>query len=186
MTKPARVPEHDLSENAESPWSYPLPGESSESFSRFKQYRDLGAQRTFTKVAQTSNISVSAVAQMARTNRWRDRAWSYDWHERRLAELALARERRQARETSIKIAMAMQSIGVHGLVELQRKVERGEALNLSVNELTTMAKLGQDLIDQSLGFDPDDAPLRPRIVVFMNGEEYKPPPPLDDEPKKPN
>src|ERR1019366_4789096 len=95
-------------------------------------------------------------------------------------EMALARERKQARERAIQISMAMQALATRGLVELQRKIERGEALNMSVSEMVAMAALGEKLVRQSLGEDPDRTFTK--ISVIMNGgEPYEPTPPKDPE-----
>jgi len=171
MIKRAGALAHDSSEDLDSEWSNPITGESSEAFSRFREYRDLGAVRTFTNIARTSNISVSAVAQMALKYHWRDRVWAYDYHNQRQAEVQLARQRKEARETAIKLSMAMQSVAAYGLVELQQKIKSGQALDMSVSELVAIAQLGQKLVDQGLGREPDGGTLM-KITVMKDGEPY--------------
>ena len=53
--------------------------------------------------------------------------------------------------------MSLQALGAQGLLELQKKIERGEALNMSVSDILTMAKAGTALVRSSLGEDRDPA-----------------------------
>src|ERR1017187_1282141 len=127
--------DRDSVESIETSWSHRLPNESPGAFAKFLIYRDLGAKRSFTNVARTSNISVSAVAQLALKYRWRQRAWAFDYAEQKEAEAQLARGRKAARERQIRLGMGLQDLGVRGLVEMQRKLEQGVPLNLTPREI---------------------------------------------------
>lgn len=156
-----------------------MPGESSEFFARFIMYRDLGAQRTLTKIAQASKISVSAVSQVAARFHWRERAWRFDLEQRRLDDMETARNRRAARERQIRLGQAMQTVAAHGLLELQKKIAAGVPLHLTGRQIADLAASGQALERMSLGEEYDHE-LAPKIVVKIinaEGDDVTPPPP---------
>ena len=170
MRKQTGLGDRDSSQGVESLGWDRLPGESSAAYRAFSMYRDMGAKRSLTFVSRNLNpgrpISVSAVSQWSTKYRWKQRCWEFDYHEQQEVERQLSRERKAVRERQIRLAMSLQALGAQGLIELQKKIERGESLNMSVADILTMAKAGTRLVRSSLGEERD--PAMTKIVVVLN------------------
>lgn len=168
MRKQTGLGDRDSSENIELVGWERLPNESSRAYGAFAFYRDMRTGRSLTKVAKNLNpgrpISVSAVSQWASKYRWRQRCWKFDYNEQQEAEKKLARQRRAARERQIRIGMSLQAIGTQGLLELQKKLEAGVPLNLTMAEILTLAQAGARLERQSLGEVRDRSLTEIRVV----------------------
>jgi hypothetical protein len=89
------------------------PGETSKAFSCFVVYRNLGAERSVSKVAQSPNIgsTPSTLSKWAENYRWVERARAYD---NMLDRVKVAEERRAIEEMTrrhIKAGQALQKVG---------------------------------------------------------------------------
>jgi hypothetical protein len=106
---------------------------------------------------------------MALKHRWKDRVFEYDWAEQRRADAELAARRREARQRQIRLAGAMQKIGMVGLEEMLQKIAAGVPLRLSIDEIANLAAAGQKLERESLGEDRDDV-LTKLVVKVVDGD----------------
>lgn len=62
-----------------------------------------------------------------------------------------SRERRATRESRAELGMLAQSIAEQGLAELQQKIERGEPLNLTVEQIIALVTAGAELERRARG-----------------------------------
>ena len=67
-----------------------------------------------------------------------------------------SRERRAARLKQAELGMLAQSLGERALAELQSKVDRGEPLNLTVDQIIALITEGANLERQARGVPPLD------------------------------
>src|SRR5690625_4034764 len=75
-----------------SPWEQQR-GESERQFARFNDYLDQEpGKRTFTRVAEIHDLDPSSVAEVAKRNRWRERASLYDAHRAKQRRDAIAQQ----------------------------------------------------------------------------------------------
>ena len=67
-----------------------------------------------------------------------------------------SRERRVARLKQAELGMLAQSLGEKALAELQGKIERGEPLNLTVDQIIRLVTAGAELERQARGEPSQD------------------------------
>ena len=156
------------------PWDR-LEGESAAAFSAFCEYRDMGAERSLVKVGQQLGKSRALMERWSAAWNWVGRVWDFDVAEAERTREQLARDRLAMRRRQARIGMAMQSVGSYGLRELQQKIERGEPLNLTVDEIVNLMRVGAELERRAVGEEKDSQYTK--IVVTFGGyeteEEYE-------------
>lgn len=96
------------------PWD-PQPGESARAYAAFEIYRDMGAGRSITKVAQFQNRGIAQLGEWSRQRSWVYRAACWDAEQRRLAAEDRTTKRKEAvdregRVASLIIAQALKHI----------------------------------------------------------------------------
>lgn len=82
--------------------------ESQQSFEAFQIYRDLGEERSITKVAQKCNKNRSLIARWSTQHNWVERAAAYDQYMDQQALKAEERERKKMAKRHAEIAMKFQ------------------------------------------------------------------------------
>ncbi len=96
-----------------------LPGESSQAFSAFLIYLELGEERTTQKVSQKLDKSGTLIRRWSARWRWVERARLYDNHLTRIKQGATEKIAKEMRERQVKIALLMQQKTIQLLVNLQ-------------------------------------------------------------------
>ena len=156
------------------PWDR-LDGESTAAFGAFCNYRDMGTERSLVKVGQQLGKSRALMERWSAAWNWVGRVWEFDVAEAERTREQLSRDRLAMRRRQIRLGMAMQSIASYGLRELQQKVERGEPLGLTVDEIVNLMRVGAELERRALGEEKDYQVTK--IVVNFGGyeteEEYE-------------
>jgi hypothetical protein len=180
--------ERNSEQDIEITWER-LPTETAKAYAAFCFYRDAGTSRSLTAVAKNLNpgrpITVQSVSEWAIKHNWKTRCWAFDYHNQQQLRLETAAARRAARERQCRLAVALQKVAMAGMAELLDKIKAGLPLNMSPDEISAMARAGQELERYGLG-EGGDPPIAPKISVFMGGEEVKNIPEPEPPEKKPN
>lgn len=130
--------------------------ESHRAFEAFSMWLN-SEKRSLTQVAQSEKFrcSVANLSRWARVHEWTTRAFAFDLRRDQEEREQQARERIAMRKRHLKLGMMMQSIAAHGLAELQGKIERKVALNLSADECKNLMAEGTKFERATLGTDRD-------------------------------
>lgn len=118
------------------PWER-LPEESTEAFEAFKEYRDMGAERSLAKVGQSLGKSTALMERWSSTHDWVKRVTAWDDEVEREASKKLLKEIAQMRARQRKQALKMQLKGL----ELMKGIEVGDA---KLSEIVSLLKLGME------------------------------------------
>jgi hypothetical protein len=138
----------------EEPYFLQQVGESDLWFGRFVTFRDLGSERTLTKVAQIYQTEYSGVRAQAKEYKWEIRARAYDTEcekERRALARKLQRKRVERDLSLVDAGKTIVAAEYRAL--LKEVVERRGTTGLDFDELTSayekLVKLGRLLIGES-------------------------------------
>jgi hypothetical protein len=99
--------------------------------------------------------SVPNVARWSSRHQWQDRAWQWDKEQDELQQAQEARDRSAARKRHLQIAMTMQEVAVHGLLEMKAKIASGAPLNLTATEIENLMTEAVKLERLVLGVEKD-------------------------------
>jgi hypothetical protein len=152
-----------------------LTGESTAAFGAFCCYRDMGTERSLVKVGQQLGKSRALMERWSAAWNWVGRVWEFDVAEAERTREQLSRDRLTMRRRQARLGLALQSVASYGLRELQQKVERGEPLGLTVEEIVNLMRIGAELERRAVGEEKDSQFTK--IVVTFGGyeseEEYE-------------
>jgi hypothetical protein len=125
------------------PWER-LPGESAQAFEAFAIYRDLGAERSLSKVARQLGKSGTLIDRWSARDHWVMRADSWDVESDRVHRAYLVAHRREVDKRQLRLAGAMQAKIVEALQNLDAKklTPRDIAYWLDVTTKVQRAALG--------------------------------------------
>lgn len=140
-------------------------GESAKAFAAFRAYRDLGPDRSFSKLGRALGKTPQAFEPFSVRNEWVRRCAAWDDEVDRRLQTATLRELEQMRARHIQASLTLQGVGLHELNKLVESVQRGGGRVLSVDQLlrvlregTTMERLnrgqpGEIVEERSAGVD---------------------------------
>lgn len=118
------------------PWER-LPNETPEAFDAFKEYRDMGTERSVAKVGEKLGKNTSLMERWSAKNDWVKRAQAWDDEIEREASKNLLKEIAQMRSRQRKQALKMQLKGL----ELMKGINVGDA---KLSEIVSLMKLGME------------------------------------------
>ena len=148
------------------------PNESRRAYGAFLIYRDSESRRLSEVAAKlVPSCSTANVARWSSRHRWQQRAWVWDKEQDRIQQAQQARDRSTARKRHLAIAQEMQSIALHGLLELKAKVAAGTALNMTSGEVENMLTEAIKLERLTLGVEKDRRELA-EIRIFIGEHTY--------------
>jgi hypothetical protein len=116
--------------------------------SETRRLADVGA-------ALTPACSAANVARWSSRHHWRSRSWEWDKEQDRIQQAQEARDRTAARKRHLAIAAEMQSVALHGLLELKAKIASGAPLNMSPGDVENMLTEAIKLERLTLGVEKD-------------------------------
>jgi hypothetical protein len=119
----------------------------------------------------TPACSAANVARWSSRHRWQQRAWQWDKENDRIQQEREARDRTAARKRHLAISQEMQSIALHGLLELKARVASGAALNMSAGEIENMLDSAIKIERLTLGVEKDRSRFT-EIRVFFGTQTY--------------
>lgn len=145
--------------------------ESPRAFEAFKLWLN-SEKRSLTDVARSSNFqcSVANVSRWARVHRWEDRAWAWDLKQEEKQRQQLARDRVNMRARHLKVAMLMQTVASHALLELASKVEQKLPLGMSADEAKALMDSGVKIERATIG--PEKHREFTKINVVIGKQRY--------------
>jgi hypothetical protein len=151
-----------------------LTGESTAAFGAFCRYRDMGAERSLVKVGQQLGKSRALMERWSAAWNWVGRVWDFDVAEAERTREQLSRDRLAMRRRQVRLGIAMQSVASYGLRELQQKVERGERLDLTVDEIVNLMRVGAELERRAVGEGKDSqyTKIIVNLGTYNDEEEY--------------
>lgn len=118
------------------PWER-LPNETPEAFEAFKEYRDMGAERSVAKVGEKLGKNTSLMERWSAKHDWVKRAQAWDDEIEREASKNRLKEIGQMRARQRKQALKMQLKGL----ELMKGINVGDA---KLSEIVSLMKLGME------------------------------------------
>jgi hypothetical protein len=107
---------------AEKPTYERAKGESSQAFEAWRLYRDMGVERSVSKVASKCQKNPSLLNRWSQKWHWQERLAEWEAHLDQVGRQQIEQQRRDMVERHIKIASGMQGIGVAKLTEWQRQI----------------------------------------------------------------
>jgi len=115
-----------MKDDERQPWNR-QPRETSRSYELFCTYRDVGTERSLSKIRQLTNglPSLTRLKELSRKWNWVERCQAYDDYLEHQDRLQQEKERREMRKRHAKIGVLGQSVAVKALENLLSKVQSG-------------------------------------------------------------
>lgn len=123
-------------EEERKPWEQ-LPKETTEAYEAFREYRDMGAERSVAKVGEKLGKNNSLMQRWSSKHDWVKRAKAWDDEIEREASKNLLKEIAKMRARQRKQALKMQLKGL----ELMKDIKSGDA---KLSEIVSLMKLGME------------------------------------------
>lgn len=105
-------------EDKERVWER-LDKESEQAYEAFQMYKDMGLQRSLTKVAKTLNKSIALMGRWSTRDGWKERALAYDRYIEKVATDTQTKTIQDMLERHTKMSLMFQNAVVEGLRELK-------------------------------------------------------------------
>lgn len=154
------------------PWDR-LRDETGKAFRAFCLYRDDFEGRTLEKVAKALSCSQQNVARWAKVWDWAARSYAYDSYMDELNRAEQVRERRAMRRRQAEAGVLLQEVATEGLAELERRMARGQPLNLSVDQICRLAEVGSRIERKARGEDsPQSRYSKIEVIIAESLKEY--------------
>lgn len=158
------------------PWER-QPKESSPAWEAFVTYRDMGADRSYRKVAELLGKNPSGPAHWCEKHLWVSRAAAWDAEQDRLHRKALQKQAKQATERHAKIAQQLNAKVVERLMAMGAKPGKDGAPptppeHVSLRDLAKWFEVGVKVERLSLGLSSEK-------VEQTTGDAAGGPPPMD-------
>jgi hypothetical protein len=147
--------------------------ESETAYHAFCLYRD-SEQRVLKHVAAELHCSVPNVSRWATRYDWKGRSWDFDQivYEQQCQQLALGRV--QMKQRQLKLALELQEIAIYALRELQARMERGEPLGLTPEQIVALAKVGSDIERKALGEEEKNKYTKIQVNLYETPDDPEP------------
>lgn len=140
MTVPVKRFQAKLADDRD-PWTR-QPRESDSAWRAFQTWRDLGpGNRAFAKVVEQTQLKYGTLTTFSYRNRWRERTVAWDAHVDRVKRDADLKAIRDMRERHIKMAQALQGLGMNEIGKHARKSQ--ESKDKPTIEVRTAADLAE-------------------------------------------
>lgn len=138
------------------------PGESSQAYEAFAAYRDLGAERSITKVVQKLNKSRAIIGKWSSQWNWVDRARAWDNEITKQGKAAAVKRVKEMTGRHINIAMQLQKKALEALAALDLEAMSPKDIKefiKTASELERSSRLEEAALDKAGNSTAeDDAP----------------------------
>lgn len=128
------------------------PGESSQAYEAFAAYRDLGAERSITKVVQKLNKSRAIIGKWSSQWNWVDRARAWDNEITKQGKAAAVKRVKEMTGRHINIAMQLQKKALEALAALDLEAMSPKDIKefiKTASELERSSRLEEVAIDST-------------------------------------
>lgn len=122
----------------------PLEGETSKAYEAFSIYRDMGTQRSLSKVSEKLQKSETLIGRWSRQNDWVNRAAAWDAEQDRIVREEQLKDIKKMRKTHADLAVAM-------LVKSAQALKRIPPEELKAGDISRMIEVGSKLERVSRG-----------------------------------
>ncbi len=137
---------------AVEPWER-QPGEGAKPFEAFCLYRDMGTDRSHTKVAEKLGKSTGLISRWSAAYKWSERCRAYDRNLELIAHKVAVKEYSDMTKRHIRIAMKLQSSAI---ASLEKLVESKQVMK--PRDIKEFIALGTELERLNRSLNVDDEP----------------------------
>lgn len=132
----------------DKPWERQK-GESAQAYEAFATYRDMGAERSLTKVAQALNKTRALIGRWSSAWNWQERVRAYDNELEKEARAKAIRGRKDMTERHIKIAMQVQKKALEALASLSVEDMSPKDVKEYIKMATDLERLNRTFEEES-------------------------------------
>ena len=140
--------EEDMTKWTDKPWERQK-GESAQAYEAFATYRDMGAERSLTKVSQSLNKTRTLLGRWSGTWNWQERVRAYDNELEKEARAKAIRGRKDMTERHIKIAMQVQKKALEALASLSVEDMSPKDVKEYIKMATDLERLNRTFEEES-------------------------------------
>lgn len=138
------------------PWDRQIQ-ETSEQYSAFTVYRNMGPSRNYAKVARELSLSPGTIQSYAHDHNWMDRAGAWDYYQERIFQAELAERTREMARMQLAVARETTDAIMAPIRALQNR--------LLENPEEVMAELSAQDIGRLLKMSQESAKLIPALMA---------------------
>lgn len=132
----------------DKPWERQK-GESAQAFEAFAKYRDLGTERSITKVVQELNKTRALIGRWSSQWEWKERVRAYDNELEKEARKKAVADRKAMTERHIGIAMQLQKKALEALSTLSVEDMSPKDVKEYIKMATDLERLNRTLEEES-------------------------------------
>lgn len=132
----------------DKPWERQK-GESEKAFEAFAAYRDMGSERSITKVVQSLNKSRALIGRWSSRWEWTERVRAYDNELEKAARAKAIKDRKDMTDRHIKIAMQLQKKALEALTSLEVEAMSPKDIKEYIKMATDLERLNRTLEEES-------------------------------------
>lgn len=149
----------------DKPWERQK-GESAQAYEAFVSYRDMGAERSVTRVSQSLNKSRGLIGRWSSQWNWTERVRAYDNELEKEARAKAVKDRKAMTERHIGIAMQVQKKALEALASLSVEDMSPKDVKEYIKMATDLERLNRTLEEESSkGRDSGPAQLADTIIA---------------------
>lgn len=142
----------------DKPWERQK-GESEKAYEAFAAYRDMGPERSITKVSQSLNKTRALIGRWSSQWNWTERARAYDNELEKEARAKAVKDRKAMTDRHIGIAMQLQKKALEALGSLSVEDMSPKDIKEYIKMATDLERLNRTLEEES-GKGGDNAPTQ--------------------------
>lgn len=142
----------------DKPWERQK-GESEKAYEAFAAYRDMGPERSITKVSQSLNKTRALIGRWSSQWNWTERARAYDNELEKEARAKAVKDRKAMTDRHIGIAMQLQKKALEALGSLSVEDMSPKDIKEYIKMATDLERLNRTLEEES-GKGGSDAPTQ--------------------------
>lgn len=155
----------------DKPWERQK-GESAQAYEAFVTYRDMGAERSVTKVAQSLNKSRGLIGRWSSQWNWTERVRAYDNELEKEVRVKAVKDRKAMTERHIGIAMQMQKKALEALASLSVEDMSPKDVKEYIKMATDLERLNRTLEEES-SKDRDSGPTQLADTIIAAYQKRK-------------
>lgn len=147
-------------------------GESSQAYEAFVSYRDMGLERSITKVAHSLSKSRALIGRWSSQWDWQERVRSYDNELEKKAKAKALKDRKAMTERHIGIAMQVQKKALEALANLSVEDMSPKDIKEFIKMATDLERLNRTFEDEnSNSKDSNAEQLADKVIFYLPENE---------------
>lgn len=155
------------------PWE-PLEGESSKAYEAFSTYRDMGTQRSLTKVAEKLGKSETLMARWSGNHDWVDRAAAWDAEQDRIVRQQQIEDIKKMRKQHADLAYSMLIKAARALKRIPDDEIKASDISRFVETASKLERISRGDVGEVIE-ERDGGQSAPSVMFYMpdNGRDNK-------------